>query len=137
MAVHDRLRQPGGAGGEQDVERVVERQRVEREPAGLGEEVVPGDRVGLDGVVPRRVRDLDDVTRGSAGSRAPRRLLAPVDLLVPVPIAGDRQEDLRLELAEAVDGRCATPNSGGHVAQIAPRLALARKPTSVSGMFGR
>src|SRR3954447_16698808 len=29
------------------------------------------------------------------------------------------------------------PNSGAHVAQIAPRLAGARDATSVSGMFGR
>ena len=29
------------------------------------------------------------------------------------------------------------PNSGAHAAHVAPRLAVARKATSVSGMFGR
>ena len=29
------------------------------------------------------------------------------------------------------------PNSGAHAAQVAPRLAVARNATTVSGMFGR
>ena len=67
VAVHDRLRQAGRPGGEEHVERVVERHRVERERPWLGEEIVPPDRVGKV-VAAGDVRDVDD--RLERGQRA-------------------------------------------------------------------
>ena len=46
VAVDDRLRQPGRARRVEDVQRVRERHGLELERAGLGEKLVPGDRVG-------------------------------------------------------------------------------------------
>ena len=80
-----------------------EGQRVERELGRLGEEVVPGDRVGKHGVVPVEVGDLHDGLQARQLRPHLRDLLAPVDVLVAVPVRGDGQEHLRLELAEAVE----------------------------------
>ena len=103
MAVHDRLREPGRPGREENVERVVERERVERELPALGEEIVPGDRVGKRVVLPADVRDVHDGLDAWKLAAHLRDLLAPVDLLVAVPVAGDGEDDLRLELPEAVE----------------------------------
>ena len=46
VAVHDRLRQARRAGREEDVQRVVERDRVELQRPGLGEQVVPSTASG-------------------------------------------------------------------------------------------
>ena len=101
MAVHDRLRQAGRARGEEDVERVGERQRVERErpPARRGARPTrprPGSR---------RAAAYGTSTTGSrlGSPRGSRRRLAPVDVLVAVAVAADREQHLRLELAEPVE----------------------------------
>ena len=72
MAVDDRLRQPGRAGGEENVERMRERDRVE--PSGQGSAAArpttarPVARVGAS-----RVRRVDPRARATAGPRGPRR----------------------------------------------------------------
>ena len=103
VAVHDRLRKPGRPGREEHVERVVERERVERELGGLGKEVVPGDCVGKRVIFPAGVRDVHDGFDARKLAAYLRDLLAPVDVLLAVPVAGDGQDDLRLELPEAVE----------------------------------
>ena len=68
VAVHDRLRQAGGAGGEEDAERVVERHRLELERPRLAEQLVPLDRVRQGVIGAAGVGDVDDRARalGSA-----------------------------------------------------------------------
>ena len=63
--------------------------------------------------------------------------LAAVEVLAAVAVAVDREEDLRLDLGEAVDdaggaevGRAARPDR-------ADARRVARKATIASGMFGR
>ncbi len=74
MAVHDRLGLPGRAGGEQHVQRVVERHRLELQgaPASASSEVRPGD-CALEGCADRtaRARRAEGTGSGS-GSRQPR-----------------------------------------------------------------
>ena len=103
VAVDDRLRQTRRPGGEEDVERVCERQRVELERPGLGEELVPGDRVRQGIVVAARVGDVDDRRQARQAVADRGDLLAAVDELVAVAVAGDGQQHLRLELAEPVE----------------------------------
>ncbi len=99
MAVHDRLRQAGGAGGVQDVERVVERQRGE------------GERfVGRRGQLGPAIRSLRvEVAQGHRVSQAGQRRLdrghlgAPVDVLAAVAVAVDRHQHRRLDLLPTVD----------------------------------
>jgi hypothetical protein len=100
VAVHDRLGQPCGPGGEQDIERVLERDALERERSRLGEQVAPAQGVGR---VVRPVRDphhmLDGWQRGADGGE----LVAPVDRPVAVAVATDGEQHLGLDLREAPD----------------------------------
>src|SRR5262249_57438917 len=57
VPVNDGLRQPGRPRGEEHVQGVVERDRVELERAGLGAELLPRDRVGKNLAA---VGDMDD-----------------------------------------------------------------------------
>ena len=123
MAVHDRLRQAGRAGGEQHVERVRERQRVERERARLGEERVPRHGVRERVVGAADVRDVDDGLQARQARADLGHLLTAVDLASP-RTGSPRQR--RRTFGSSWPSRwrtLRTPNSGGHVAQIAPRLA--------------
>ena len=106
MAVDDRLGQPRGPRREQHVQRVVERDGVEGERRGLGEQRRPRDGPGdgLDGLGLGTEIGHDD-GRPEAGQGGadlgdgPR----PVDRLVAVPVAVDRQQHRRFDLGEPVD----------------------------------
>jgi hypothetical protein len=110
VAVHDGLRQTGRAGGVEDVERVVEREGLEVEGPVLRQQVVPrarpgksrGARVSL----PSATVEVGHRHRGGQpGQPVPDggHLLAPVDRLGAVAVAVDRQQHLRVDLAEAVE----------------------------------
>ena len=105
---------PGGAGREEHEERVVERHRHELERAGLGDQLGPGQRVGE---LVLAVRHVHDVLQRRQGGADRRDLVAAVDRAVAVAVAGDGEQDRRLELREAVDhaaraelGRAAGPD---------------------------
>ncbi len=103
VPVDDRLRQARRAGGEQHAERMVERERVELERPRLGHELVPLARVGQLVVRPADERDMDDGLDRRQLLADLGDLVAPVDEPVAVPVAGRREQHLRLELAEPVD----------------------------------
>ena len=69
----------------------------------LGQELVPADRVREGVAVAARIGNVHD--RPQRGQKLPDGgdLLAAVDELVAVAVAGDRQQDGRLELAEPAD----------------------------------
>ncbi len=103
VAVQDRLGQPGGARGEQHVERVVERHPGELQRARLGGEVRPGGRALGGRTRPGRGRASRPASRRWAGaariaSTSPRRSIA----LRAVAVAVDGDQDLRCDLLPAV-----------------------------------
>ena len=104
--------QPGRAGGEEHVERVGERDRVERERPRLGDELLPAERVRQRVAGAARVRDVDDMLERRQPGADGGHLLAPVDVLVAEAVAGDREQHLRLQLAEPVED-AARPELGG------------------------
>ena len=84
------------------------------ERPGLGEQLVPGERVRNRVLA---VGDVHDVAQGGEGGADRRHLLAAVDRAVAEAVAADRQQHRRLELREAVDdaaraelGRAARPD---------------------------
>ena len=121
LALDDRLRQAGGAGGVEDPERVVEGDALEGEFGALagGEQLVPAHRVAQGGEVGVGIEVGEDdgaLQRRHLGLQAGDRL-APVEVLAAVAVAVDREEDLGLDLGEAVDhagraevGRAARPD---------------------------
>ena len=98
VAVDDRLRQPRRAGGEEHVQRVRERDGREFQRSRLGEQVRPAVCVRQDVVHAAEVRDVDDAAQARKPLADRRHLLAPVDHLVSVAVAGDGEEEGRLEL---------------------------------------
>ena len=121
LALDDRLRQPGGAGGVEDPERVVEGDPLEVELgalAGVGE-LLPGHRVVEAAEVGVGIEVGKD---DRAGQARHRRLqlgdhVAAVEVPAAVAVAVDREQDLGLDLGEAVDdagraevGRAARPD---------------------------
>ena len=130
VTVHDRLRQPGRARREEHVEGVVERHGLELERPGLAQQIAPAV-----GVI--AVRHLDHVL----DRRQPRRdrgdLRPAVDARLPERVAIDRRAAPWARSARAGRSRCGRRTRATTLAQIAPRLAVARNATSVSGMFGR
>ena len=124
VPVDDRLRQPGRARRVEDEERVIERHRLEAQVALVRGQLVPGHRVVDAGRIGPEVGEDDG--RGEARERRADggHLGAAVHLALPVSVAVDREEHLRLDLAESVDdgshaelGRAARPDrpqrSGG------------------------
>ena len=102
MAVHDRLRQAGRARGEEHVERVRERQRLELERALRR----PGARPTRPRRRARRSAAYGTWTTASrlgSPSRDLGHLLAAVDEPLAPAVAGDGEQQLRLELAEPVE----------------------------------
>ena len=99
VPVHDRLRQAGRARGEQHVERVVERDRLELQRALLGRAARPSRW--------RRAGRAAPYGTCTTCSRVPQPLAdrgdlrAAVDLAVAVGVAGDREQHLRLDLGDA------------------------------------
>ena len=112
VPVDDRLRQAGRAGREEHVERVRERDGVELERPGLGEQLLPGERVRQRVVGAARVRHVDDVLERRYPRADRGHLLAAVDEPLAPAVAGDRQQDRRLELAQPVED-AARPELGG------------------------
>ena len=97
VPVHDPLRQPGGAGGVEHPERVVERDRLVGELAPLLGERLPAHRV------------LDRLADGQDGRAQRRQLLAErrdgradVEALAAVDIAVDGEQHGGLDLGEPV-----------------------------------
>ena len=113
---------PGGARREEDVERVRERHRLELERAVLRQQLVPRERVGEHVVGAARVGDVDDGLQARQPLAHRGHLLAAVDELVAPAVAGDGEQHLRLELAEAVRRRCGRRTPAG----TSPRRAEAR-----------
>ena len=101
VAVHDRLREPGRARGEEHVERVRERQRLELErPLARPGARPRRQRVGEPAL---RVRDFDDGLEAREPLAHRGDLLATVDQPIAPAVAGDGEQELRLELAEPVE----------------------------------
>ena len=102
VAVHDRLRLAGGAGGEQHAQRVVERAPASN-ASGPGSASSSSQRDGVRDAavavrhVRRRARRV-----GQPGADL-GHLVAAVDRLVAVDVAGDGEQHRRLDLAEPVD----------------------------------
>ena len=151
VPVHDRLGQSGGSRRIQDPERVVERHLVELRPqpaAARGSGSAPrldhashgvtgtGSASAAQPVADVVDRDHDWPGRASAAAIAAtsgRRSNA----LAVVDVAVDRDQHLRRDLGEPVDHGASAPKSGEHEVQIAPRLAVASRPISACGEFGR
>jgi hypothetical protein len=106
-AVHDALGHARRAGRIEDVQRMVERQALERDrDLRLGAQPVrPEDGVRQ----PRNVRPLlnhrhdDDVADGWQRGRDGLETRADVVCLAAVPVAIDGNEDRRLDLAETIE----------------------------------
>ncbi len=121
LALDDRLRQAGGAGGVEDPERVVEGDALEPQLGALArrEQLLPGDRPVEPAEVGVRVEVGED--DGPLEARHRRLQLgdhvAAVKVPAAVAVAVDREQDLGLDLGEAVDdaggsevGRAARPD---------------------------
>ena len=100
VPVHDRLGQAGRPGREQHHERVVERHLLELQRPLVPEQLGPLDGVGDHGLA---VGDVHDVLDGRQRLAELRDLLRPVQVAVAEPVPADGEEDLRLDLGEAVD----------------------------------
>ena len=100
VTVHDRLGLARGARGEQRVQRVVERDRIELERRRLGEQLHPTRRLGN-----ARLAVWDPNEPLDRRQRLPdQRQLAPaVDVAVAIAVAADAEHDPWLELREPVD----------------------------------
>ena len=105
VAVHDRLGQAGGARGVDDPQRMVERHRLEGErrrgsARSSAQPIAVGPRALRGGA---EARDPHGGAQpGQAGGDLPHHL-DPVEDLAVVAVAVDRDEHLRLDLAEPVD----------------------------------
>ena len=93
LPLDDRLRQPGRPRRVEHPQRVVERDRLERERVVAEEAVLPAAAVEVAEPHDRRADLLAD--------RRDRR--AAVEVLAAVAVAVDREQHLRLDLGEAVD----------------------------------
>ena len=117
VSVHDRLREPGRARGVQDVERVIERDRLEREGLVPGEQLFPGDGTGEARLfeVCAEVGEDDRRFEGRKLALELSDLLRAVELPRAVAVSVDREQHLRLDLADAVrDGpRTELRSAGG------------------------
>ena len=107
MAVGDRLRQPGGTGGEQDPQRMTERHLLELELRGrhrrVVHDLVPGLRPGLPGDrLPGGSRHVDHLLE--AGQQRDDLLHLGAAVVVPaaVAVAVHAEQDLRRQLPEPV-----------------------------------
>jgi hypothetical protein len=92
LALHDRLRQPGRAGRVEHPQRVVERDRLEGQRRVAQEAVLPAGALEVAEPHDRRADLLGDRVDG----------LPPVEVAAAVAVAVDREQDLRLDLPEAV-----------------------------------
>ena len=136
VAVHDRLRETRRPRGEEHVQRVVERHRLERHRRRGGRAVMVEER--RPSVLARRVeigQPHDVVERRQRGDDL-CEMSSAVDVLVAVPVPIDGEEHLRFDLGPPIDHG---PHAefGAHDDHTAPRLAVARNATVVSAMFGR
>ena len=107
VAVGDRLRQPGGTGGEQDPQRMTERHLLELELRGRHRRVVhdliPGLGPGIPGDrLPGRSGHVDHLLE--AGQQRDDLLHLGAAVVVPaaVAVAVYAEQDLRRQLAESV-----------------------------------
>src|SRR4029453_10206158 len=82
---------------------MVEVDRVELEGPALREQLVPLQRVREGVASPAAVGDVDDALDARQGGADLCYLPPALDGLVAVGVAGEREQQLRLELAEAVD----------------------------------
>jgi hypothetical protein len=105
VAVDDRLRQARRAARVEDPERVVERDARELERLAVAEEVRPAV------LADAQIRQPDRVLDGRQLREEALDDLAPVEVPAAVAVAVDREEDLRLDLGEAVD-HAAQPELG-------------------------
>ena len=110
VAVHDRLRESRRARAVEHVQRMVERHRLELDRLVLGEQRRP-----VVGAL-AEVRDVHRVLERRERGFDRAHFVTPVDDLLAVAVAVDREQHLRLDLCEAVDDRAG------------PELRRARRP---------
>ena len=109
VPVHDRLGQAGGAGGEQDPQRVVERHLLEPETGGRDRRMVEGGRPAHRPrdrrLQPSRLQvgQVDDVLEAVQGVDDLAQLGGAREVGTRVPVAVRAEQDLRGQLAEPVD----------------------------------
>ena len=145
VAVHDRLRQAGGAARVDDPERMVERQPGAARTAGRRRRARRSRGAARDGPASEadvglgvEVAQQDRRGARSAARRAARAARAQA-------VGGDAAVDVAVARRSATFGsiwrkRSSTasgPMSAEHTDQIAPRLAQARKAIAVCGRLGR
>lgn len=103
VAVHDRLGQPGGARGVENVQRVVERHRRERQRlVGRRGQLGPAQRAVLRRRLRVEVGDADGVPQRRQGGPDRCDLGAPVHRLVAVAVAVHGDQHCRLDLLPPV-----------------------------------
>ena len=106
LPVDDRLRQPGGSGGIQDPQRVVERKLRELELRVLrSQEPVLPPR-------PVQVTEPHDAIKRRDLGRDTRNRVPPIEVLTAVPVAIHSQQHLGLDLRETID-HAPHPEFGG------------------------
>jgi hypothetical protein len=119
LTVHQTLRQTRGARGVENPERMLERELGEFERRGLRCELRPRHprRGSCRGHVRPQIRKHDRGGDARQMALDLRYLLCPVKVASAVAVAVDGEEDLRIELAKAVDngaraevGRAAGPD---------------------------
>ena len=107
VPVHDRFRQAGGARREQHVQRMVERNGLERDRLVrcVGEELGPShDRHRhLDGCIGVEVGEQDDVLHRGQRGHDLGQFCSPIDRLESVLVAVDGDDDHRFELRPPID----------------------------------
>ncbi len=110
LALDDRLRQAGGAGGVEDPERVVEGDALEGRLGALAsrEQLLPARRVAQRREVGVGVEVGEDDGALEARHRLLQRgdRLAAVEVPAAVAVAVDGEQHLGLDLGEAVDDAC-------------------------------
>ena len=102
VPVDDRLRQAGRARAVEHEEWMVEGHLLEWQLATLRHQLGPGDRVGNASFRPVEIGDHHGRRQARERGADGGHLVGPVHVAAAIPIAVDREEHLRLDLAEPI-----------------------------------